>query len=105
MRQAIAFGVVFLGVVAFGAGAAYAGCGKKVATVGELQSYDASTKALTISVASTSQSSQSGKTVELTLTPDTKTMGDKAIQDLVGQDLSVVSEHGKIDYVIPLLSS
>jgi hypothetical protein len=105
MRYSIAFAVALLAIVALSAGSAYAGCGKKVATVGELQSYDAGTKALTIDVTQTSQKSQSDKTVQLTLTPDSKTMGGREIEELVGQQLSVVSEHGKVDYVIPLLAS
>ena len=105
MRYSIAFAVLLLAVVALGADRASAGCGKKVATVGELESYDADTKALTIEVAQTSQKSQSGKTVKLTLTSDSKIMGGRATEDLVGQPLSVVSEHGKVDYLIPLLAS
>ena len=105
MRYSIAFAVALLAIVALSAGSAYAGCGKKVATVGELESYDAGTKALTIDVTQTSQKSQRNKTVQLTLTPDSKTMGGREIEQLVGQQLSVVSEHGKVDYVIPLLAS
>ena len=105
MRYSIAFAVVLLAIVALSAGSAYAGCGKKDATVGELESYDASTKALTISVTQTSQNSQKDKSVKLTLTPDSKTMGGREIEELVGQQLSVVSEHGKVDFVIPLLAA
>ena len=105
MKYSIAFAVALLAIVALSAGSAYAGCGKKVATVGELESYDAGTKALTIDVTQTSQKNQMEKTVQLTLTPDSKTMGGQAIDALVGQQLSVVSEHGKVDYVIPLLAS
>lgn len=105
MKYSIAFAVALLAIVALSAGSVYAGCGKKVATVGELESYDAGTKALTIDVTQTSQKSQRNKTVQLTLTPDSKTMGGREIEQLVGQQLSVVSEHGKVDYVIPLLAS
>ena len=105
MRYSIAFAVVLLAIVALSAGSAYADCGKKDATVGELESYDASTKALTLSVTQTSQNSQKDKSVKLTLTPDSKTMGGRAIEELVGQQLSVVSEHGKVDFVIPLLAA
>ena len=105
LAYSIAFAIVVLAIVALSAGSASAGCGKKVATVGELESYDAGSKALTIEVAQTSQKSQRGKTVQLTLTPDSKTMGGQAIDALVGQQLSVVSEHGKVDYLIPLLAS
>ncbi len=105
MRHLIEFAVVLSAIIALSAGSAYAGCGKKDATVGELQSYDASTKALTIGVTQASQKGQMDKTVQLTLTPDSKTMGGQAIEALVGQQLSVVSEHGKVDYVIPLLAS
>ena len=105
MRYSNAFAVVLLASVALSAGSAYAGCGKKVATVGELESYDAGTKALTIEVTQTSEKSQRDETVQLSLTPDSKTMGGRAIEELVGQQLSVVSEHGKVDFIIPLLAS
>ncbi len=82
MRYSIAFAVVLLAIVALSAGSAYAGCGKKDATVGELESYDASTKALTISVTQTSQNSQKDKSVKLTLTPDSKTMGGRVLRAL-----------------------
>jgi len=105
MRYSIAFLIVTLAVVALSAGTAYAGCGKKVATVGELESYDAGEKVLTVKVMQTSHKSQTDQTVKLTMTPNSKTMGDKAISGLVGSRLSIVSEHDQVDLVIPLLAS
>ena len=43
--------------------------------------------------------------MELELTSSTQTMGGKDVGDLVGSSLSVVSEHGEVDLIIPLLSS
>ena len=105
MRESIAFFVVTLAIFALSAGTAYAGCGKKVATVGEVESYDAGTKALTINVTQTSTPSQIDKTVRLKMTPKSKTMGNKDIGDLVGSRVSVVSEHDQVDLVMPLLAS
>lgn len=88
---------------------AVAGCGKKVASIGKLDGVDASTKAITIAVAHSSDPGQvKAKKAKLTLTPDTKIIVDGKINehkiaDLVGKDISVVSEHGKVDYVIALV--
>jgi len=103
MRALIAFAISTLAIVALSAGTVQAGCGKKVATVGELESYDAGTKVLTINVTETSAKNQMDKTVTLTMTPNSQTMGEKAIGDLIGSRLSVVSEHDQVDLVVPLL--
>ena len=105
MRQFIVSIAVILAAGMLWAGTAHAGCGKKVATVGELESYDADAKSLTIKVSQTSHASQQGKAVELTLTPKSNTMGGKSIGELVGSQVSVVSEHDQVDYVIPLLAA
>lgn len=94
--------------LAFASAAAYAGCGKKVASVGKLENYDAASKTLTIAVIESSAESEvKSKKATLTLTPDTKVIyGDKVadvkVEDLVGKNVSVVSEHGKVDFVIVL---
>ena len=103
MRTLIIFAVSTLAIVALSAGTVQAGCGKKVATVGELESYDTGTKVLTINVTDTSAKNQMDKTVTLTMTPNSQTMGGKAVDDLVGSRLTVVSEHDQVDLVIPLL--
>ena len=105
MRKSIAFFIATLAVIALNIGTAYAGCGKKVATIGELESYDADTNEVTIKVMETSDKSQQGKSVKLTMTSSSTTMGGKAIDDLVGSRMSVVSEHNKVDLVIPLLAA
>ena len=105
MKKSIAFVIATLAVIALNVGTAYAGCGKKVATVGELESYDAGTQAMTIKVMQTSDKSQRGKNVQLTMTSSSKTMGGKAVGDLVGSRLSIVSEHDEVDLVIPLLAA
>jgi hypothetical protein len=105
MRKSIAFVIAVLTVIALNAGTANAGCGKKVATIGELESYDAGTNAVIIKVTQTSDKSQQGKSVKLTITPSSKTMGGKAVDELVGSRLSVVSEHDEVDLLIPLLAA
>ena len=105
MRKSIAFVIATLAVIALNIGTAYAGCGKKVATIGELESYDEGSNAVTIKVMETSDKSQQGKSVELTMTSSSTTMGGKEIGDLVGSRMSVVSEHNKVELVIPLLAA
>jgi len=100
--------ITILAALALAATSAYAGCGKKVASVGKLEKYDAATKTLTINVAESSNSAEvKNKKATLTLTPDTKLIdGDKIagvkIDDLVGKNISAVSEHGKAEMVIAL---
>ena len=81
------------------------GCGKKVASIGKLQAYDKATKSITIQVTQSSDSKQVKKSIKLTLTPGSKTIGKTTIDKLVGKSLSVVSEHNKVDLVIPLVAS
>lgn len=84
---------------------AYAGCGKKVASIGTLTAYDAKTKTLTMKVQRTNDPKANKKAAKITLTPDSKVMGDVTLDKLVGKQLSVVSEHNKADYVIPLIAA
>ena len=93
--------VVIAAMCLFAVGTVQAGCGKKVATIGKLKSYDKATKKITVEVTHTNDS-KAKKTVTLSLTASTKTMGKKKIEELVGASLSVVSEHGKIDFIIPV---
>jgi hypothetical protein len=92
---------VIAAVAMFSVGTVQAGCGKKVATVGKLKSYDKAAKKITIEVTHTNDP-KAKKTVTITLTPTTKTMGGKTIDKLVGATLSVVSEHSKADFIIPV---
>lgn len=75
-----------LAAVAFVAGSAVAGCGKVDTTKGKLKSFDAESKKVVVDVNGTDKS--------LTLTPTSKG-GDKA-EKLVGKEVTVKSEHGKI---------
>jgi hypothetical protein len=77
------------------AGAAYAGCGKKVTDSGTLKSFDADTKSIVVEA--------DGKETKITITKATATKakdGSEAkIKDLVGKTVTVVSEHSKADAV------
>ena len=84
---------------------AYAGCGKKVASVGTLSAYDAKTKTLTMKVMRTNDPKANKKATKITLTPASKVMGDATLDKLVGKQLSVISEHGKADYAVPLIAA
>lgn len=84
---------------------AYAGCGKKVASVGTLTAYDSKTKTITMKVMRTNDPKANRKATKITLTPASKVMGDATLDKLVGQQLSVISEHGKADYVVPLIAA
>ncbi|HUF63611.1 MAG TPA: hypothetical protein VMN36_16160 [Verrucomicrobiales bacterium] len=85
------------------AGAAYADCGKKVASIGELEKYDAVTKALTLKIVDSSDPKEvEAKSAKLTMTPDSKVIAEGDLQALVGKKVTVVSEHGKVDFVILL---
>jgi hypothetical protein len=75
-------------LVAFSAGAAIAGCGKTVTNEGKLSSINKETKEIAIQ-------EKDGKTVTLKLTPGTTGAND----DLVGKNVKVVSEHGKVQTV------
>lgn len=81
----------------------YAACGKKAASIGKVQKYDAETKELTVTVTQSSDAKElEAKTAKLTMTPDSKVLAEGDIASLVGKEVTVVSEHGKIDYVIAL---
>ena len=100
----IALTVVGLGLMM--APAVDAGCGKKNATIGTLQKYDAETKSVTIKVMRSSNPKEvESKMAKLNMTPDSKVIAEGKIDSLVGKNVTVVSEHGKIDFVIPLVSS
>lgn len=85
-----------LTIVAFTAGASYAGCGKTETDAGTLQSINSDTKEVTIKTAD-------GKTVNRTLTPSTKATAkdgkDAKADSLVGKSVKVVSEHGKVQSI------
>jgi hypothetical protein len=82
--------LAILTIVAVSAGSTFAACGKKVTDEGKVTNYNADKKEISIEVAE-------GKTVALTLTPDTKLAG-KA-EDLVGKKVKAISEHKKLDSV------
>ena len=85
-------------VLAFAAGTAYAGCGKKVSVTGTLSSYDEDSKSLTV------EGSEKG----ITLTPTTEIKDAEGnaveISELVGKKVEVVHEHNKADSVSPSAS-
>jgi hypothetical protein len=94
--------ITIVAALAF-AGTSYAGCGKKSASIGTLEKYDAETKTLIIKIISSSDAKEvKAKTAKLTMTPDSKVIAEGKIASLVGKSITVVAEHGKIDYVIPL---
>lgn len=78
-----------LAVVALAAGSAVAGCGKVETTKGKLKSFDAESKKVVVDVNGTEKT--------LTLTPSAKG-ADKA-EKLVGKEVTVLSEHGKISEI------
>ena len=85
------------------AATSYAGCGKKAASIGKVQKYDPETKALTLRIFDSSDPKElAAKKAKLTLTPASKILAAEKVEALVGKRVSVVSEHGKIDYVIAL---
>jgi len=73
------------------AGTAYAGCGKKVTNNGTLKELDSSKKIIVV-----------GET-KLTVTPSTKAVGSDGkttkLANLVGKNVTVISEHSKVDSV------
>ena len=87
--------LAIIAALAVGAGAAFAGCGKKVTDAGELKAFDADTKQITVVVGDSE--------VVRKVTPSTKTTGkdgaEVAVADLVGKKVTVVSEHDKIDTI------
>ncbi len=80
--------LTILTLVAFSAGSAIAGCGKTVTNEGKLSSIDKEKKEIAIE-------GKDGKTVTLTLTPGST----GATDELVGKNVKVVSEHGKVQTV------
>ena len=99
--------ITMLAVLTLAGSAALAGCGKKVASIGKLEKVDAATKTITVAVMESSNAAElKSKKATLTLSPETKIIiGDKVdgkIDDLVGKQISVVSEHGKVEFVIAL---
>ena len=90
------------------AGSAYAGCGKKVSSIGKLEKWDAATKTLMIAITDSSNPKEvKTKMAKLTMTPDSNIVHAGEVNgvspaDIVGKNVSVVSEHGKADYVITL---
>ena len=71
------------------AGGAIAGCGKKVTDTGTLKTYDAAKKTIVVAA--------DGKETTLTVTP--KTEGRDKLEGWVGQEVTAVSEHLKLDSV------
>ena len=88
--------IAIMTAIGLAAGAAYAGCGKKVTDEGKLSSYDAETKAIVVEL-------NGGKKATLKATPTTaaKDAEGKKVElaDLVGKKVKVVSEHKKVDSV------
>jgi hypothetical protein len=88
-----------------------AGCGMKVASIGKIKSFDEASKAVTVTVMQASDAGQvEAKEAKLTMTPDSKIIVDgkvngAKIADLVGKSVTVVSEHGKVDFVIGLVAA
>ena len=78
------------------AGAVYAGCGKKITSVGKLDAFDAKKKTLAITPPAKDKKG-------LRLTNKTKITGADGkvakIEALKGQEITVISEHGKVDSV------
>ena len=83
MKKALAL----LAISTLALGSAYAGCGKVVTNEGKLKSFDAATKKVVVE-------GKDGKAATLTLTPTSK--GADEAEKLVGKDVKVDSEHGKI---------
>ncbi len=78
--------ITTLAAVAIAAGSAVAGCGKVDTTKGKLESFDAESKKVVVDVGDTKKT--------LTLTPKAK--GADKTEKLVGKEVTVLSEHGKI---------
>ncbi|MGI8604436.1 MAG: hypothetical protein ACR2OZ_15790 [Verrucomicrobiales bacterium] len=87
---------------------AFADCGKKAASTGKIEKFDAATKTLTVAIVESSDPKEvESKKATLTLTPDSKVIAEGKVdgvkvEALVGKNVTVVSEHGKIEYVISL---
>ena len=78
------------------AGIAFAGCGMKVSNEGTFKTLDADKKIIIIA-------STDGEEAKLTLTMNTKAVGtdgeEAKLADLVGKQVTVISEHSKVDSV------
>jgi len=87
---------------------AFAACGKKAASTGKVEKFDAATKTLTVAIVESSDPKEvEAKKATLTLTPDSKIIADGKIDAvkadaLVGKNVTVVSEHGKVELIIGL---
>ena len=77
----------FLAIIGLAAGSVFAGCGKKVETVGTLTKYNEEKKTIKIEGAD--------KPIKITAT----TKGADKLADLTGKKVKVISEHGKADSV------
>ena len=77
-------------VLALGASAAHAGCGKVETTEGTLKSFDKETQTLKVEA-------KDAKVVTVTLTPTTK--GADQVAGLVGKAVKVDAEHNKATVV------
>ena len=82
--------------LAISAGAAYGACGKKVTNEGTFKTLDTDNKIIVVA-------SKDGEEAKLVLTKDTKAVdadGKEAkLADLVGEEVTVISEHDKVDSV------
>jgi len=76
-----------LAITTIALGSAYAGCGKVVTNEGKLKEFDAATKKVVVE-------GKDGKSATLTLTPTSE--GAAEADKLVGKNVSIKSEHGKI---------
>ena len=78
------------------AGVAYAGCGEKVTNEGTFKTLDTDKKIIVVA-------SNDGEEAKLVLTMNTKAVGadgkEAKLADLVGKEITVISEHKKVDSV------
>lgn len=81
--------LTILAALSLAVGSSFAGCGKVDTDKGKLKAVDKDAKSITVDVA--------GKDVKRTLTPTSK--GAEDLDKLVGKDVVVTSEHGKVTSV------
>ncbi len=81
--------ILILAVLGFGVGGAIAGCGAKITNTGELKSYDADAKAIVVI--------EGDEEVKIEITEDTTI--PENLSEMVGENVKVISEHGKADSV------
>ena len=79
-----------LAVLSLGMSSSFAGCGKTVTDKGKLKSFNKDSKAVVVTVGD--------KDVTRTLTPTAK--GAEEIDKLVGQSVTVVSSHDKVQSIV-----